>query len=569
MITKLQLQNRKNELIGYIDISDCLKFERTHAINGEHTLEITLSTSNVYKDDFIKYNKIMYFDDVKNIWYEFIIQEIKLSDYIELYCENSIYELTSCFVPFLSITGNTVITGLTELLSVSSPVSSFNVGTSDISGTYSLQRTQYNALTCLRDWAEKVGGEIDVRVEWLNGAPIRYIDIVQSIGANRSKTIYDDREITEFKVDVPVEDYYTAAYAYGEIVDEVQLGISDVVWSAANGDPIDKPLGQAYVTLSDAVREQFGVFIGGEFRHRFTKFEEQKIKDGAELISAAYNFLVANIIDKTGYSLTVADLYAMGYQSEEIRLGDTVNISVARLGLKTESRIIKVTENALNPIENKFEFNFKQRYITDTINNLTSTATEAQTTANISYSRSILNAWNNEINAGTAYISATATDGLTVYNAPTAEEATKAIQLKGGSLRIANSKIAGEWSWSTVGTGDGLIADAITTGRLKGDNFELDLQTGILSFGERVNGILAPVLQFTATGQIIYGDTVNLEQTATSMRYYNKITGRTIAEFTSAYAKMPVAYVENLLMVGKTRQIPLDEEHACMWVIND
>lgn len=569
MVTKIQLQNRKNELIGNLDINDFLEFKHSRAINGENTLDLTVAITHEYVDYLIKYNKIMYFDDTKNQWYEFTIQGIEKSGVIDLYCENSIYELNNCFIPFLSITGNTVITGLTEILATTNPTSNFLVGTSDISGTFSLQRTQHNAHTCVRDWAEKVGGEIDVRVVWEGGIIKRYIDIVKSLGQNRNKTIYDDREITKFKLDVPVDDYYTAAFAYGEIVDEVQLGIDGVTWSVANGDPTDKPLGQAYIALSDAVKEQFGLYVNGAFQHRFTKYENQQIKDSAELISATYNFLIANILDKTGYGLTIADLCTMGYPSEEIRIGDTINIVIKTLNTRLQSRIIKVTEDLLNPIDNGFEFNFKQRYITDSIAGVATIAEEARTTANLSYTRSILNGWNNEINAGTAYIAATPENGIVVYNAPMAAEATQAIQLKAGAWRIANSKTAGEWNWTTVGTGNGIVADAITTGKLKGDNFELDLQTGILSFGERENGVLQPVLQFTETGQTIIGKELNLEQTATNMRYYNKVTQKTVAEFTSKYAHIPVVYIDDKLMVGKTRQLPLDADNACMWVIND
>ena len=68
------------------------------------------------------------------------------------------------------------------------------------------------------------------------------------------------------------------------------------------------------------------------------------------------------------------------------------------------------------------------------------------------------------------YIISDQGDGIITYDKPDPEEATMAIQILGGSFRIANSKGPdGEWQWRTFGDGNGFIADAFVGGVLKGE----------------------------------------------------------------------------------------------------
>lgn len=74
-----------------------------------------------------------------------------------------------------------------------------------------------------------------------------------------------------------------------------------------------------------------------------------------------------------------------------------------------------------------------------------------------------LNAFAN--NSGTI----TQEDGvMTFLNGTSPQNSTMAVQIVGGAIRIANSKLAnGEWNWTTALTGAGINADTITAGTLR------------------------------------------------------------------------------------------------------
>jgi hypothetical protein len=66
-----------------------------------------------------------------------------------------------------------------------------------------------------------------------------------------------------------------------------------------------------------------------------------------------------------------------------------------------------------------------------------------------------------------------------------------AIQLLGGSFRIANSKLPnGEWNWRTFGDGNGFVADAFIGGLLKGGKVNFDLTNGTLLIGNSTEDYL-------------------------------------------------------------------------------
>src|SRR5699024_6926276 len=121
-------------------------------------------------------------------------------------------------------------------------------------------------------------------------------------------------------------------------------------------------------------------------------------------------------------------------------------------------------------------------------------------TIKASYLQDLIDELNRDMNSqgGYVYISEDG-EGLTTYNKPIDQNPTMAIQLKGGGFRIANSKLPnGEFNWRTFGTGDGFVADYITTGILnagliKAGLFEsadgsvfINMENGEMQIGKKV-----------------------------------------------------------------------------------
>lgn len=85
---------------------------------------------------------------------------------------------------------------------------------------------------------------------------------------------------------------------------------------------------------------------------------------------------------------------------------------------------------------------------------------------------------NSEVNTTGGWVYEEPGQGILVYDKKP-ESATKCVKIGGGIIGVANSKYSsGAWKWRTAITGDGVTADELTTGRIKGGNSYWDLDSG-------------------------------------------------------------------------------------------
>ena len=571
MIQHLQLRDRGDNILRYIDINTLATFKRTEYINGKHVLSMEFAPDAEYISELVKYNKILFKDSKLDKWFEFVIASVTSTvKSLKVELESSFYSTLSCFIPFVDITGNTVINGMYKLFNYAYPASDWSVGTSDITGSYYMQRTRSTLKDALIDWAAKVGGEIieEITVDGNNNIS-RTVSIYKRRGNDNGVCIYDDREITDFTRALPQGDIFTAAYGFGNYdTDSNAITFTDIEWSTANGDPVDKPAGQAYVSLGQSVINQFGNLVNGEYVDRCTVVSvDSELPE--TILQRTYEALIANIADPTTYTVKVADFAALGINDNAIDLGDTVGVIVNALDIKFKTRAVSKVTDYLNPSNNTFEFNTKPALVTKTLNSIAKTAEAAERTANESYYAGVLEKFNREINADQAYVFADPINGFNTYNTSSPATATKVTSIKGGSLRIANGKTQGNWDWTTVITGDGLVVNEATTNKITGENFELDLISGLLSFGPRVNGSIQPVMQLQTTGFTILGDDTNAVFTPAKMGFINNASGEAVAEFASDGAHIPTAIIDSECRIGGSRIIPTNNDADVMWAIND
>lgn len=517
-VSELLIQDRDNNLLAVLDPQECYDCVKDQTINGNNVLELTIDITHFASQYLKKNNRIMYYDNLKAKWHEYVISGLEQEGYkITVNAESALYDTLSNWIDFIDITGNTVVTGLQKIFNTCSPKSNWNAGTSNITGNYQMQRTRYTLKEVIFAWASKVSGEIEERIEIVNNAPTRYIDIKQSIGSDKGKVLYDDRDLTDINIEVPVDTIYTMAYGYGKSEtaegseESKPVTFKDVVWTVAGGDPVDKPAGQEWVALPDEYKQKYGYYdTNGVLQHRAIGYEESGVEVPSELLQRTYDFLLKNVQDQSIYKLTAADYKALGLNPIEISLGDIIGARIAKLGdIYISSKVLRYKEDLKNPDNNEIDLENSAKSISDNlINNerqITDLKDRIDRIGDIVFTQNILDKWNQEINAESGYLLVgSPQDGLAVYNASTIVASTKAVQLKGGSIRIANTKTSGQFDWSTVMTGDGIIANAIYTGLLAGNMFDLDLDSGIVKMGKRnVSGVIdAPALQLNADGSI-------------------------------------------------------------------
>lgn len=515
---ELLIQDFNNNLLAYLDPAECSVCYTDKELNGQNLMYITTDRTQYAAQFLVKNNRVMFFQHNKNKWQEYIISETTMYDEaIEVQLESSLYATFQNWIEFVDITGNTVINGMQKAFTAAMPTPQWSPGRSDITGSYYMQRTRTNLKAWIFDWVAKVGGELEEEITIVNNKVVRKVNILSSIGADLGKTLYDDRDLTDINIKDPSRTIYTAAFGYGKMLDINDTGESqpttfkDIVWTVAGGDPVDKPLGQEWVALPDEYKQKFGYYdINNVLQHSMGSYKEEGVEVPSELLRRTYDFLIDNVSDKTEYSISAIDLFALTNESIELNLGDMIGIEVKQLNYKHfRLKTIRYKESLIDSSENDFELNNTTSTIADILVDNDSQISDLKDRVDGliggTLTGSVLNKWNEEINKDAAYFTfASPQDGLVVYNANTVTAATKATQLKGGSLRISNTKTSGQFNWTTVLTGDGIIATAIYTGILAGNMFDLDLDSGIVKMGTRnASGIIAnPSLQLNADGSI-------------------------------------------------------------------
>lgn len=515
---ELLIQDFNNNLLAYLDPAECSVCYTDKELNGQNLMYITTDRTQYAAQFLVKNNRVMFFQHNKNKWQEYIISETTMYDEaVEVQLESSLYATFQNWIEFVDITGNTVINGMQKAFTAAMPTPQWSPGRSDITGSYYMQRTRTNLKAWIFDWVAKVGGELEEEITIVNNKVVRKVNILSSIGADLGKTLYDDRDLTDINIKDPSRTIYTAAFGYGKMLDINDTGESqpttfkDIVWTVAGGDPVDKPLGQEWVALPDEYKQKFGYYdINNVLQHSMGSYKEEGVEVPSELLRRTYDFLIDNVSDKTEYSISAIDLFALTNESIELNLGDMIGIEVKQLNYKHfRLKTMRYKESLIDSSENDFELNNTTSTIADILVDNDSQISDLKDRVDGliggTLTGSVLNKWNEEINKDAAYFTfASPQDGLVVYNANTVTAATKATQLKGGSLRISNTKTSGQFNWTTVLTGDGIIATAIYTGILAGNMFDLDLDSGIVKMGTRnASGIIAnPSLQLNADGSI-------------------------------------------------------------------
>ena len=200
-----------------------------------------------------------------------------------------------------------------------------SVGSIDDFGTQSftiLPTTVKNAILQLLSIYS--GGEVRYRVRSTgNNITERYIDVLKKRGQFSGKRFEMGKDIRTSEYTPDSTGIKTALYGYGASGenDGPRVTFEGIEWSIVNGDPADKPLGQAWIGDPDSL-QKWGYDRGR--RHRFGEYSGQEEDAGELLLNTWRELQKMNDIRRT-YNFQVSVLQNIdGYSHEKVRLGDTV-----------------------------------------------------------------------------------------------------------------------------------------------------------------------------------------------------------------------------------------------------
>lgn len=138
----------------------------------------------------------------------------------------------------------------------------------------------------------------------------------------------------------PITRLYGLGKATGSQDEPENLNFADVEWSVENGDPVNKPKGQAWVEDPEAVAEH-GI-------HADT-FSAPEAETPADLLKQTWEELQKRKRATVAIKANVADMEMVpGYSHMQIRLGDLVAV-VLKDGTIVEAKIIAIKRNYSSP----------------------------------------------------------------------------------------------------------------------------------------------------------------------------------------------------------------------------
>lgn len=225
--------------------------------------------------------------------------------------------------------------------------------------------------------------------------------------------------------------------------------------------------------------------------------------DPEELYALALADLHEYTRPKTTYEADVLQFAAAGMDAQGVQLGDEVQIVDRMFGdapLRLQARVVEITVNELDDtdvslvigdIEHGIETSFKA--MRQAIEDADSRARRIEGAGTLVYLQDLIDQLNAEINATGGYSYVVKGRGIVTYDRAVSDpnvgiEATKVVEVRGGSIRIADSRDSnGEWEWRSVFDAGRVAAEMVVAGQMTSGyirsadgNVFIDLDNGIM-----------------------------------------------------------------------------------------
>lgn len=471
---RVDVYSRHDAYVGTIGSRQLLGFVWTDCLNGEDTVDITTTFP-------LKEGYRLVWQDLNGVPHEHVCQDQQGASAagLPIYSDtalNSICELFGDYIEDKRPYGYS----FQRALEVCLKPTRWDVGTVDQPGTVSSGLTFYHTdcRTALNDILA-CGGELETSITvGANGVTGRSVSILKHRGeANGHRRFSYGKDINSIK---RTEHWgaITACYGYGKGVETDTGGYGrKLTFGDING-------GKDYVEDATALKTYGRPDGKGGFAHVFGKYENSSCEDAGQLKSETQAYLDEHMIPGVTYEADVVDLVAMGRPWEGVGVGDDTQMVDGSFEptLRCQGRVTKqvidmlgktrtvtlgnVTESIADILQQQ------QQQITNLQNQSGRWDAVASTTP--AFLQQLIDSLNEQFNMnGMSYMHVSYQNGFIFSSVPLDEDGRPtatggtALQLCSLGFRIASgTKADGSYDWRTFGTGNGFVADWITTGTL-------------------------------------------------------------------------------------------------------
>lgn len=471
---RVDVYSRHDAYVGTIGARQLLSFIWTDCLNGEDTVDIT--TTYPLKEGYR-----LVWQDLNGEPHEHVCQDPKGASAagLPIYSDtalNSICELFGDYIEDKRPYGYS----FQRALEVCLEPTRWEVGTVDQPGTVSGGLTFYH--TDCRSALNSIlecGGELQTSITvGADGVTHRRVSILKHRGeANGHRRFSYGKDINSI---TRTEHWgaITACYGYGKGVETDSGGYGrKLTFGEINN-------GKDYVEDAEALKLYGRPDGKGGLKHVFGKYENSSCEDAHQLKDETQDYLDQHKTPGVTYEADVVDLVAMGRPWEGVGVGDDTQMvdSSFEPTLRCQGRVTKLVSDLLAKTQSVTLGNVtesiadilqqQQQQISNLQNQSGSWDAVAGTTP--AFLQQLIDSLNEQFNMNDmSYMHVSYQNGFIFSSVPLDEDGRPtatggtAMQLCSLGFRIAaGTKADGSYDWRTFGTGNGFVADWITTGTL-------------------------------------------------------------------------------------------------------
>lgn len=452
--------------------------DRKEAINGEHSL--TIRTTRVLE----KGQRILTLDN-RNRWREHVVygtdesHESGNKPIGEYYCVWSLmHDLMGTTVSRMPGVQTPVMAGvaLDAALSGTARWVAGTVTNSNLGGASMYDMGGWEAMQVMtKTW----GGEVDVTIEvGLAGVVSRKVDYYDAQGEHVAKRRFDfGADLKGVRRKIPDGPIFCriSPRGKGEQTEGGGYGRKITIESVNGGkDWLQNDQLAPFVALPDGNG-------GWEYPKRIV--ENSQIETPEELKEWGLSVLDEYTVPKVSYEVDAVQVAIEGVDVQGVSLGDQVQVVDAKFGgLRLTARVVSIETDMLDELSVKVKLGYIGENVGTMFTKLqgdiasVSAAVEAVrsgTEMTDTYLQRLVARLNQEINATGGYWYLIEGLGTRTYDTAVSDptvgaEASKVIEMRGGSLRIADSKDAqGNWEFDTVFVSGHIAAQLVTAAHLE------------------------------------------------------------------------------------------------------
>ena len=453
--------------------NDVFELTRHEVVNGEHELSIT--TTRVLD----KGNRVLMEDD-RGRWHEWAVSGID-----ELHANGS--RPYGTYYCVWSVQQDLMGTRVSAMPGVQTPVTASQALDAALGGTARWTRgtvtntstggaSMYDTdgwsavSTLVATW----GGEVDVTIGVSSSGVIsREVDLYAKQGQQDAKRRFDfGADLASIRRTFSDDPLYCriTPRGKGEQTDAGGYG-RKITIESVNG-------GKDYLVNDDMVDIAKLPDGSGGWEYPTLEVENPDCETPAELLAWSQGVLEDYTLPKVTYEVNVVQAAMEGVDMHGVSLGDAVQVVDGKFdGLRLTGRVMETTTDELAGMVTLLTIGSVGVGLSGRVNNLydgvrSSVMQLAQSLSTAEYIDELLGRINAEINATGGYTYITEGQGIRTYDTAVTDplvgsEASAVVEIKGGTMRIANTKTAqGEWNWRTVFTAGHVAADMVTAANI-------------------------------------------------------------------------------------------------------